>query len=90
MSYNIIFNEVAKELNIPVEVVNRAYKSYWEFIRKTIQDLPLKDDLTEDDFSKIRTNFNIPSIGKLCCTYDKMLRIKQRFEYIKSLKNAKY
>jgi hypothetical protein len=90
MSYNIIFNEVAKELNIPVEVVNRAYKSYWEFIRKTIQDLPLKDDLTEDDFSKIRTNFNIPSIGKLCCTYDKMLRTKQRFEYIKSLKNAKY
>ena len=39
-----LYKKVAEEMNIPVEVVEFAYKSYWKFIRKTIQELPLKDD----------------------------------------------
>ena len=83
-----LYKKVAEEMNIPVEVVELAYKSYWKFIRKTIQELPLKDALSEEEFAKLKTNFNIVSLGKLNCTYDRYLRKKQQEEY-KHVKNKK-
>lgn len=76
-----LYKQVAEEMNIPVEVVEFAYKSYWKFIRKTIQELPLKEDLSEEEFAKLKTNFNIVSLGKLACTYDRYKRKKQQLEY---------
>jgi len=46
----------------------------------------LKDDISEEEFKKIKTNFNIPSLGKLYCTRDRYLRVKKRFEYINNLR----
>jgi hypothetical protein len=76
-----LYKQVAEEMNIPVEVVELAYKSYWKFIRKTIQELPLKEDLSEEEFAKLKTNFNIVSLGKLSCTYDRYRRVKLREKY---------
>ena len=81
LKMNNIYKKVAEELNLPVEVVECAYKSYWKFIRKTIQELPLKKDLSEEEFFKLKTNFNIVSLGKLACNYDRYLRIKQKEKY---------
>lgn len=78
-----IVNKVAQELNIQPEVVKAAYSSYWEFIRNTIQSLPLKDDINEEEFSLLRTNFNIPSLGKLSCSFNRMTGVKKRFNHIK-------
>lgn len=86
MNYPDIIGKVSKELNIPKEVVDAAYKSYWDFIKQTIQSLPLKDDIDEEEFAKLRTNFNIPSLGKLTCTFDRMMGVKKRFKYIKRLR----
>ena len=86
MKYSEIINQVSKELDIPVEVVDKAYRSSFEFIKNKIQSLPLKDDITEEEFSQLRTNFNIPSLGKLVCTYDRMVGVKKRFNYIKELR----
>ena len=78
---NDLYLKVSKEMDIPVEVEEEAYKSYWKFIRHTIQELPLKNDLTEEEFAKLKTNFNIVSLGKLACTYDRYIRKKQQLEY---------
>lgn len=86
MKYIDLVSVISKELNIPIKVVDRAYKSYWEFIKTTIQALPLKEDIDEEEFSKLRTNFNIPSLGKLVCTYDRMIGVKKRFNYIKKIR----
>ena len=86
MNYPDIIGKVSQEMNIPLEVVDAAYKSYWKFIKQTIQSLPLKDDISEEDFIKLRTNFNIPSLGKLTCTFDRMVGVKKRFKYIKRLR----
>ena len=86
MKYIDLVSVVSKELNIPIKVVDRAYKSYWEFIKTTIQALPLKENINEEEFSKLRTNFNIPSLGKLVCTYDRMVGVKKRFNYIKKIR----
>ena len=91
MSYPDIVGKVSRELNLPKEVVDKTYKAYWLFIKNHIQSLPLKENLNEEDFAKLRTNFNIPSLGKLSCTYDRMLGMKNRYKLIKQIreKNVK-
>lgn len=90
MSYQEILKEVSIELNIPEEVVKEAYESYWLFIRQSIVALPLKQDLSLDDFNKLKSNFNIPSLGKLSCTHDRMVGVKERFKYINKIRNGRF
>ena len=89
MNYPDIIGKVSQEMDIPLEVVDTAYKSYWKFIKQTIKSLPLKEDISEEEFAKLRTNFNIPSLGKLTCTFDRMIGVKKRFEYIRQIKEKK-
>ena len=86
MNYPDIIGKVSQEMGLLPEVVDTAYKSYWKFIKQTIQSLPLKDNISEEGFTKLRTNFNIPSLGKLTCTFDRMMGVKKRFKYIKRLR----
>lgn len=90
MSYQDIIANVAKELELPESVVNRTYISYWKYIRETIQNLPLKEEISQDDFNELQTNFNIPSIGKLSCTWNRYNRVKKQFEKFKKLKDVHY
>lgn len=85
-TYTEIIAKVANNMKLPYDVVDRTYRAFWLFVRSSITELPLKDDLTEEEFRKLRTNVNIPSLGKLVCTYDKYQRVKQRYKYIKHLK----
>ena len=80
MKYIDIYNRVSKELGITPQEVKDTYESYWLFIRESIKSLPLKNDLSEEEFKKLKTNFNIPSIGKLSCTYDRYKAIKSKFK----------
>ncbi len=89
MNYPDIIGKVSQEMGLPPEVVDTAYKSYWKFIKQTIQSLPLKDNISEEDFTKLRTNFNIPSLGKLTCTFDRMVGVKKRFKYIRHIREKK-
>lgn len=75
------------ELGIPSETVERIYRAYWLAIKQTIQALPLKENLTEEEFSKLRTSFNIPSLGKLSSSYDRVQGVKRRFNYLQQIKN---
>ena len=86
MTYSIIIGKVSEELNLPEEVVDKTYRAYWLFIKSHIQSLPLKKNLNEEDFAKLRTNFNIPSLGKLCVTWDRLVGCKKRFKIIKKLR----
>lgn len=89
MYYNDIIAQVSKDIGLPSNVVDKVYKLYWKFIRETIQRLPIKDNISKEEFSKLRTNFNIPSLGKLSCTYDRVKGVKERYKYIRSLRENK-
>lgn len=80
--------KLSKELNLPYEVIENSYKAYWEYIKETIKNIPLDKELTEEEFNKYKTNFNIPNLGKLVCTYDRYKNIKKRIKIIKE--NVKY
>lgn len=81
---------LSQELNLPIDVIIKVYKAYWLYIRKTIESLPLKEDLKEEDFSKLRVNYNIPNLGKLTCTHDRYKRLKNKNNLLKEKKDAKY
>lgn len=87
MIYSEAIKQVSTELGLPPKVVKEAYESLWTFIRNNIKALPLKEDLSKEEFDKLRTNFNIPSIGKLSCTYDRMIGVKKRSEHIRRLRD---
>lgn len=89
MDYKTIFEKVSSELNIPVKVVEYAYKSYWKFIREKIKELPLKDIKDEEEFLKLRTNFNIPSLGKLGITLDRFNRVNKIELFVNKNKDDK-
>lgn len=81
MKYKDILKKLSSEMNLDEEVVDTAYKSFFEFIRETISALPLKEDLTEEQFKELKTNFNIPALGKLHCTYERFLNKKKQHKY---------
>lgn len=83
-----IYDFVAKLLGMSPDVVEKVYKAYWLYIKATIESLPLKEDLTEEDFISLQKNFNVPSLGKLTCTLDKYKGIKDRFKFFKEHINA--
>lgn len=86
MKYSDIISKVSEDLNLPRELVENAYKAYWIFIRDTIEKLPLKTKLTQDKYVNLRTNINIPSLGKLHCTYNRYIGIRNRFNIINKIR----
>ena len=46
-----------------------------------------KENLSEEEFNKLRTNFNIPSLGKLACPFDRYKALKDRYKYINKIRN---
>ena len=73
-----LYKKTAEHLDLPVEVVKAAYESFYDFIRNTIKNLPLKDYNT--DVSELRSSFNIPSIGKLYCNEKKVEKIRNNYD----------
>lgn len=82
--------KVAEEMNLPYEVARTAYFTMYRFIREKMSELPLQDDLTDEEFSQLRPNFNVPSLGKFYVTLDRYHSIKKMLEYIKEATAKKY
>ena len=86
MNYNEIISIVADNLGLPKKVVDKAYRANWRAIREHISSLPLKNDLTDEEFMRLQPNVNIPSIGKLYVTLDRYKRMKRLYEKFNNLK----
>lgn len=89
MTYDEIISKVAESTGFTKHIVDRTYRAYWKTIRDYITSLPLKDDLTDEEFLALRPNVNIPSIGKLYVTLDRYKRMKEAHkEFLKKQENA--
>lgn len=86
MTYSEMVKRVSQDTGINPEIIDRTYKSYWLYIRNSIQNLPLKEDISEAEFLSLRPNFNIPSLGKLACTFDRYRGVKKKFQHIKKIR----
>ena len=86
MGFKDIINKVSEELDLPKDLIENTYKAYWNFIKNTIEELPLKTELTQQEYNKLKTNINIPSLGKLHCTYNRYIGIRNRFNIINKIR----
>ena len=89
LNLNDIYEILSKEMDIPVEVVRSAYSHSWRFITEKIRELPLQEELTEEEFNKLKLNFNLPSLGKLHLNYRRWVNITNRNEFLRELKRRK-
>lgn len=89
MRYDKVAAQVAQQLGLPKTLVARTYMAYWRAIREHISSLPLKEDLTDEEFLKLQPNVNIPSIGKLYVTLDRYHRMKKYNRILQELRNKK-
>ena len=89
MSYTEIISKVSEKTGLPERLVDRTYRAYWRAIKEHITSLPLKSDLTEEEFLKLQPNVNIPSIGKLHVTLDRYKKMKKMYEIKNQLKQNK-
>ena len=80
MTLDEIVATVASEMDLPKTLVYRTYMSFWKVVKEHIEEIPLKEDMSEEEFKKARTNINIPSLGKFFLTYDNYKKIKQHYK----------
>ena len=77
MTYEEIISQVGQSTGLNKELVDKIYKSYWKAIYEYITSLSLKEDLSDEEFMKLKPNVNIPSLGKLYVTLDRYNKIKK-------------
>ena len=86
-----VFKEVADSLGFDEGVVKDVFMITWEFIKSKTEELPLKSEMTEDEFNKLKASFSLPKLGKFGCDYQSYLKNRKRFfilgEYGKSKNN---
>ncbi len=87
MSYDDIIAQVAGELSLPNGFVDKVYRGYWRAVREHVSSLPLKEDLTEEEFMGLQPNVNIPSLGKFYVTLGRYMAIKNRIKQFAEQKN---
>ena len=85
--YDEIFQQVADEMNLEKKVVSTAYLISWKFVKEKIEALPLKEDLTREEFRKLRTTFKIPHFGNLYLKEDYFFWKKNNYKKYNSSKN---
>lgn len=79
------FEEIAKKHGMQLSEISNIFESQFSFMRETIKALEL-EDLSEEEFNKLKTNFNIPNIGKLYTNYKVLTYIKKQKENARRLK----
>lgn len=91
-----IYKKVSEEFNIPVKEIKNLHKHYWTHIRNKIKSLELKEDITEEEFNKLkndRIDFSITGMGILRITYGRLKGIfkinRERKLKREGLKNEK-
>lgn len=80
MTYDEIIERVAESTGLHKTFVNKVYRAYWRAVREYMEALPLKEDLTDEEFQSLRPNVNIPAIGKFYVTLE---RYKNKKKYYK-------
>lgn len=66
----IELERIALKQGITLEESKEVIDSMYQFMREKISEINFTEkELTKDEFGELKTNFNIPCIGKFCASY---------------------
>jgi len=65
----IKIKELSEKYNVDVETIKKIVSAPYDFIQYKTKELEFEDDLDREAFDKMKTNFNIPGIGKLYASF---------------------
>ena len=77
-----IIRKMSEELGVPFDVCVQAYMSQWHFILEKVNSMEMKE-MTLEELTQTKRNFNLPSIGKLCVTERRFLNVQKKLEIIR-------
>lgn len=77
-----IMQELADEYGLTLEEVEAIYESQWDFMVDTIEDIDF-NTVTEEEFKNLKTNFNIPAIGKFYTTFNKVKNVREKSKEVR-------
>lgn len=67
---NKLIHSLGLKYNLQDEVIKKIINSPYKFTRNKISELQINDDITQEEYNKLKTNFIYLYIGKLYTTYD--------------------
>jgi len=70
--------EIAEKHNISIEEVKKIIASPYSFIQNKTKEIIVKNDLSREEFEKLKTNFNIPCLCKLYASYGIYNHLKRK------------
>lgn len=68
-AYEIKAKEIAEKHNLSLDQVKRIIESPYSFIREKTKEITIPDNLSREEFDKLKTNFNIPCLCKMHASY---------------------
>lgn len=80
-----IIRLVAIETNQPEAKVEVIYRTYWKFIRDSFEQLNIESINNKEEFDKLKTSINLPSLGKMCITWEKIEKYRKRKLYLDNM-----
>ena len=57
--------ELAEKYDMDLDLMKKIIASPYEFVQKKTRELDFKDGITKEEFDKMKTDFNIPALGKI-------------------------
>ena len=85
-----LYERAAEKLGISVDVVEEVYQSYWKCIKEHIEAIPLKDDISQEEFEKYPHAFRITGLGAIFCTYEKYRKKKDLVNKRRAKRNEEH
>lgn len=74
----MLIHKIGLEFNLRDDHVRKIISSPYKFTREKITALDIKEDLTEEEFNELKTNFRYPYIGKLYTNFKICEKIKKQ------------
>ena len=84
-----IFKEAAEKHNLTEKQIENIYNSWGLFIRRKIIELDFNGIQTDKEFKELKTNFNIPHIGKLYTNFKQLNYKRNQSEIRRKINESK-
>jgi hypothetical protein len=78
--YDLLLNKLALKYNKPVYVIKKIVESQFEFINKKTKELDFNKVKDKEEFSKLKTNFNVKYLFTLSANYTALSKIQSKIK----------